>query len=86
MGELKVSVLQTGTAWLDTGTFESLSDASEYVRVIEQRQGNKIGCIEEIAFKLGYITRHQLEILARQLEKSEYGQYLKTVCRTEIIL
>lgn len=71
-GRLKVSVLPTGTAWLDTGTFESLNDASEFVRVIEQRQGNKIGCIEEIACRMGFISKDQLK-------KSGYGIYLKTV-------
>lgn len=81
-GQLKVSVLPTGTAWLDTGTFDSLSDASEFVRVIEQRQGNKIGCIEEIAYRLGFISKEQLLALANSLNKSGYGTYLKNVAET----
>ena len=76
-GKLKVSVLDRGTAWLDTGTFESLSDASEFVRVIEKRQGTKIGCIEEIAYRNGYITKEQLKERATQFAKSGYGDYLK---------
>lgn len=76
---LKVAVLDRGTAWLDTGTFDSLSDASEFVRVIEKRQGTKIGCIEEIAYRNGFISSRQLEELAAQLQKSGYGQYLKRI-------
>jgi glucose-1-phosphate thymidylyltransferase len=76
-GKLKVSILDRGTAWLDTGTFDSLSDATEFVRVIEKRQGTKIGCIEEIAYRNGYITKEQLQQLAKQLVKSGYGEYLK---------
>jgi len=78
-GKLKVAVLDKGTAWLDTGTFDSLSDASEFVRVIEKRQGTKIGCIEEVAYRNGFITREQLLALAEPLKKSGYGEYLKTV-------
>lgn len=78
-GKLKVSVLDRGTAWLDTGTFESLSDASEFVRVIEKRQGTKIGCIEEIAWRMGFISDTQLSTQAEQLAKSGYGVYLKTI-------
>jgi len=78
-GHLKVAVLDSGTAWLDTGTFESLSDASEFVRVIEKRQGKKIGCIEEIAFKKGFINEDQILKLADDLKKSGYGDYLKNL-------
>ena len=74
--KLKVSVLDRGFAWLDTGTFDSLNDASEYVRVIEKRQGLKIGCPEEIAWRMEYITKAQLASLAEELIKSGYGQYL----------
>lgn len=76
-GRLSVAVLDRGTAWLDTGTFDSLSDASEFVRVIEKRQGTKIGCIEEVAYRNRYIDKVQLEQLAEQLKKSGYGEYLK---------
>lgn len=79
--KLKVSVLDRGTAWLDTGTFDSLSDASEFVRVIEKRQGTKIGCIEEIAFRNGYIDKEKLQVIAGQLEKSGYGAYLKQLLK-----
>ncbi|MCB9054679.1 MAG: glucose-1-phosphate thymidylyltransferase RfbA [Chitinophagales bacterium] len=78
-GKLKVAVLDRGTAWLDTGTFDSLSDASEFVRVIEKRQGTKIGCIEEIAFRNGYINKEELLKLAEDLKKSGYGEYLKKI-------
>ncbi|WP_280799531.1 glucose-1-phosphate thymidylyltransferase RfbA [Aurantimicrobium minutum] len=77
MNKLSVQVLDRGTAWLDTGTFESMMQASEYVRVIEDRQGFKIGCIEEIAWRNGWITSSQLEELAAPLMKSGYGQYLQ---------
>jgi glucose-1-phosphate thymidylyltransferase len=76
-GELKVKVFDRGTAWLDTGTFDSLHDASEFVRVIEKRQGYKIGCIEEVAYRKGFISKAQLEVLAKEIEKSGYGIYLK---------
>ena len=76
---LKVSVFDRGFAWLDTGTFDSLHDASEYVRVIEKRQGLKIGCLEEIAFRMKYISREQLDALAEGLKKSGYGEYLKNI-------
>ncbi|GGA65358.1 glucose-1-phosphate thymidylyltransferase [Pseudoclavibacter endophyticus] len=75
-GKLQVHVLDRGTAWLDTGTFESMMQASEYVRVIEDRQGFKIGCIEEIAWRAGWIDDAQLEALATPLSKSGYGKYL----------
>jgi len=78
-GNLKVAVLDRGTAWLDTGTFDSLSDASEFVRVIEKRHGTKIGCIEEIAYRNNFISREQLLNLADHLAKSGYGQYLKNI-------
>lgn len=74
--KLKVGVLDRGFAWLDTGTFESLNDASEYVRVIEKRQGLKIGCPEEIAWRMGFISKGQLQALAENLRKSGYGEYL----------
>jgi len=75
-GTLHVQVLDRGTAWLDTGTFESMMQASEYVRVIEDRQGFKVGCIEEIAWRAGWITDAQLVVLAAPLVKSGYGKYL----------
>lgn len=75
-GKLKVSILDRGTAWLDTGTFDSLMQASQFVQVIEQRQGIKIACIEEIAWRMGFIDDVQLQALAQPLLKSGYGQYL----------
>lgn len=78
-GTLKVAVLDKGTAWLDTGTFDSLSDASEFVRVIEKRQGTKIGCIEEVAYRNKFIDQDKLLKLANDLAKSGYGIYLKKI-------
>ncbi|QOI96865.1 MAG: glucose-1-phosphate thymidylyltransferase RfbA [Flammeovirgaceae bacterium] len=78
-GKLKVAVMNRGTAWLDTGTFDSLMQAAVFVQVIEQRQGLKIGCIEEVAYRMNYINREQLLELARPLEKSGYGEYLKGI-------
>ncbi len=76
MGRLQVQVLDRGVAWLDTGTFESMMQASEYVRVIEDRQGFKVGCIEEIAWRAGWISSEQLAAIAEPLVKSGYGTYL----------
>ncbi|KAA5827424.1 glucose-1-phosphate thymidylyltransferase RfbA [Algibacter amylolyticus] len=76
-GKLNVQILDKGTAWLDTGTFTSLMQASQFVQVIEERQAQKIGCIEEIAYKMGYIDKKQLIKLAQPLLKSGYGNYLK---------
>ena len=78
-GRLKVAVLPRGTAWLDTGSYTSLMQAAQFVQVIEERQGLKIGCPEEVAYREGYITRQQLETLAGPLMKSGYGQYLMQV-------
>jgi glucose-1-phosphate thymidylyltransferase len=76
---LHVGVMNRGTAWLDTGTFESLSDACEFVRVIEKRQNSKIGCIEEVAYRMGFINKDQLLQLAERYAKSGYGEYLKYI-------
>ena len=78
-GNLNVSILDRGTAWLDTGTFDSLHDATEFVRVIEKRQGTKIGCIEEVAYRMGFINERQLRELADAMIKSGYGNYLYSV-------
>ncbi len=85
-GKLKVAVLERGTAWLDTGTFDSLSDASEFVRVIEKRQGTKIGCIEEVAYRKGFIGKDQLGHLAMQFAKSGYGEYLNKLISGKQVL
>ncbi|MCF8342098.1 MAG: glucose-1-phosphate thymidylyltransferase RfbA [Chitinophagaceae bacterium] len=78
-GKLKVSILERGTAWLDTGTFDSLNQASMFVQVIEQRQGIKIACIEEIAYRKGFISKEQLIKLAEPLMKSGYGEYIRKI-------
>jgi glucose-1-phosphate thymidylyltransferase len=78
-GKLKVAPMSRGTAWLDTGTFDSLMQASNFVQTIEQRQGLKVGCIEEVAFRSGFINKNQLLELAKPLEKSGYGTYLKNL-------
>jgi glucose-1-phosphate thymidylyltransferase len=83
-GQLKVSILDRGTAWLDTGTFDSLMQASQFVQVIEQRQGIKIACIEEIAYRKGFVSKDQLVDMAKPLLKSGYGQYLMDVLKEEI--
>jgi len=75
-GKLKVGVLSRGTAWLDTGTFTSLMQAGQFVQIIEERQGLKIGCIEEIAYRMGFIDAEQLKAIATPLVKSGYGSYL----------
>ena len=74
--KLKVCLLDRGTAWLDTGTFSSMTQAAQFVQVIEERQGLKIGCIEEIAHQQGFIDDNQLQRLAEPLQKSGYGKYL----------
>lgn len=80
-GKLSVGILNRGTAWLDTGTFASLMQAGQFVQVIEERQGMKIGCIEEVAYRMGYINAEQLETIAKPLVKSGYGQYLLNLLR-----
>ena len=80
-GKLQVSILDRGTAWLDTGTFNSLMQASQFVQVIEERQGLKVGCIEEIAYKMGYISAEKLENIAFDLLKSGYGKYLMNLIK-----
>jgi len=82
-GKLKVGVLSRGTAWLDTGTFESLLEASMFVSVIEKRQGLKVGCIEEIAWRKGFINKEQLKELAEPLLKSGYGHYIMSILEQE---
>ena len=82
-GQLQVLRFGRGMAWLDTGTPESLISSSQFVQTIEQRQGLKIGCLEEVAFRQGWISRSQLEVLASAVEKSAYGQYLFQVLREE---
>lgn len=77
--KLQVGLMNRGTAWLDTGTFDSLSEAGEFVKVIEKRQGQKIGCIEEVAYRMGFINKEQLLKLAAEYEKSGYGEYLRNL-------
>jgi glucose-1-phosphate thymidylyltransferase len=84
-GKLKVGVLSRGTAWLDTGTFESLMQAGQFVQVIEDRQGLKIGCIEEIAYRMNFINKEQLASLAKPLLKSGYGTYLMDIVEGKIL-
>ena len=81
--KLKVAVLDRGTAWLDTGTFQSLMQAGQYIQVIEERQGLKIGCIEEEAYRRGFISKDQLKALAEPLLKSGYGEYLMSIIKNE---
>lgn len=81
MGELQVSVMDRGTAWLDTGTFASLMQAGQFVQVIEERQGLKVGCIEEVAYRMGYINKEQLLERAKQFMKSGYGLYLERLVK-----
>ena len=85
LGTLTVTVLDRGTAWLDTGTFRSLQDAGEFVRVLEDRQGTKVGCIEEIAWRNGWIDDEQLEQLAEPLLKSGYGTYLRNLLASDAV-
>jgi glucose-1-phosphate thymidylyltransferase len=80
-GKLRVAPLGRGTAWLDTGTFASMNQASQFVQVIEERQGEKIGCIEEIAYLQGFISREQLVSMAEPLVKSGYGMYLLDIAK-----
>lgn len=75
-GKLQVGIMNRGTAWLDTGTFQSLMQAGQFVQVIEDRQGLKVGCIEEVAYRMGFIDAQQLEVIAKPLVKSGYGAYL----------
>ena len=82
-GKLQVSILDRGTAWLDTGTFDSLMQAAQFVQVIEQRQGIKIACLEEIAYKKGFITKEQLISIAQPLLKSGYGQYILNLVKEQ---
>ncbi|MDB5151192.1 MAG: glucose-phosphate thymidylyltransferase [Mucilaginibacter sp.] len=79
--ELFVGVMDRGTAWLDTGTFDSLSDATEFVRVIEKRQATKIGCIEEVAYRMGFITYDELQAIAIKYIKSGYGKYIQSIAQ-----
>jgi glucose-1-phosphate thymidylyltransferase len=84
-GKLKVGVLSRGTAWLDTGTFHSLMQAGQFVQVIEERQGLKIGCIEEVAYRMGFISAEELRAIAEPLVKSGYGQYLLRMIEQKVV-
>ncbi|HEX8378239.1 MAG TPA: glucose-1-phosphate thymidylyltransferase RfbA [Pedobacter sp.] len=84
-GKLKVGVLSRGTAWLDTGTINSLMQAGQFVQVIEERQGLKIGCIEEIAYRMGFINASELKLIAEPLVKSGYGQYLLRIIQQSLV-
>jgi glucose-1-phosphate thymidylyltransferase len=84
-GKLKVGILSRGTAWLDTGTFNSLMQAGNFVQIIEERQGLKIGCIEEIAYRMGFISAEQLHAIAEPLVKSGYGKYLMNLVEDKVI-
>ncbi|MBR4364376.1 MAG: glucose-1-phosphate thymidylyltransferase, partial [Prevotella sp.] len=79
--QLKVQTLQRGFAWLDTGTHDSLSEASTFIEVIEKRQGLKVACLEEIAYKKGWIDKEQLAAIAQPMLKNEYGQYLMSLIK-----
>jgi glucose-1-phosphate thymidylyltransferase len=81
-GRLQVEVLPRGTAWLDTGTFESMNDASNYIRIIEERQGKKVSCLEEIALEMGFIDKSQLEAIISEFSTSPYGLYLAKLLKT----
>ena len=83
-GKLKVGILSRGTAWLDTGTFNSLMQAGQFVQVLEERQGLKVGCIEEIAWRQGFITDQQLQAIAEPLRKSGYGDYLLGLLKQKV--
>ena len=84
MGQLNIEVMGRGTAWLDTGTHESLLEASTFIETIERRQGLKIACVEEIAYRLGYVDAAQLERLAAPMRNNRYGQYLLSVLRDQV--